>query len=179
MQHSTTQHAVMTRWLVQQQKTPSPRLSVYPGKASHRCRGLCTRLAAEPAEHSGPTPSTSQATDGDIQDNPQELLIERQLKGRRKKPQGPKVIAPAVERAYGGGPQTGSAQLEALALQGLAVLFCIILGLGIFLAASGFLPETWDQFAQDYVYKSFTPVVFLFLTCSSIYGIWKSRQGPM
>ena len=41
----------------------------------------------------------------------------------------------------------------------------------------GFLPESADQFIQDYVYKAFTPSIGLFLLGSTLYGLWKSRQG--
>ncbi|KAJ4953335.1 hypothetical protein NE237_030167 [Protea cynaroides] len=39
----------------------------------------------------------------------------------------------------------------------------LILVEGIVLAASGFLPEEWDQFLVKYLYPSFTPTVFLFV----------------
>lgn len=37
----------------------------------------------------------------------------------------------------------------------------------------GFLSESLDQFAQDVVYKTFSPTVGLFLACSAGYGLWK------
>lgn len=37
----------------------------------------------------------------------------------------------------------------------------------------GFLSEGLDQFAQDVVYKTFSPTVGLFLACSAGYGLWK------
>lgn len=37
----------------------------------------------------------------------------------------------------------------------------------------GFLPESWDQFAQDVVYKTFSPTLGIFLASSAGYGVWK------
>jgi hypothetical protein len=55
----------------------------------------------------------------------------------------------------------------------LAILFFVILAEGIFLAASGFLPESLDQFAQDVVLPAFTPTVGVLLAISTLYGLWK------
>ena len=41
----------------------------------------------------------------------------------------------------------------------------------------GFLPESWDQFAQNVVYKTFSPTVGFFLACSAAYGVWKVRHA--
>jgi hypothetical protein len=43
-------------------------------------------------------------------------------------------------------------------------------------SVQGFLPEAADQFVQDYIYKAFSPTVGLFLACSTLYGVWKTRQ---
>ena len=37
----------------------------------------------------------------------------------------------------------------------------------------GFLPEQYDQFAQDVVFKTFTPSVGVLLAGSAAYGLWK------
>jgi hypothetical protein len=37
----------------------------------------------------------------------------------------------------------------------------------------GFLPESLDQFAQDYVLPAFTPTLGVFLAISTLYGLWK------
>ncbi|XP_042503727.1 protein LPA2-like [Macadamia integrifolia] len=53
----------------------------------------------------------------------------------------------------------------------------LILVEGILLAASGFLPEAWDQFFVKYLYPSFTPTVFLFVGGTVTYGVLKYLQN--
>ncbi|KAK9844225.1 hypothetical protein WJX84_000053 [Apatococcus fuscideae] len=108
-----------------------------------------------------------------------DLAIERQLKSRRNQPQRPRVNAPQVDALKGGGGSEldKMGQTEGRFVGGLALLFCIILLEGLFLAGSGFLPEEYDLFAQNYVFKAFTPSIGLLLAGSSAYGLWKSRQG--
>ncbi|KAK4363439.1 hypothetical protein RND71_018680 [Anisodus tanguticus] len=53
----------------------------------------------------------------------------------------------------------------------------IILVEGILLAASGFLPEAWDNFFVKYLYPSFTPTVFLFVAGTVAYGVLKYLQN--
>ncbi|XP_066324810.1 protein LPA2-like [Miscanthus floridulus] len=57
-----------------------------------------------------------------------------------------------------------------LAWLGLGI---IILVEGIALAASGFLPEEYDNFLVKYLYPSFTPTVVLFLAGTVGYGVLK------
>ncbi|GFP88284.1 protein low psii accumulation 2 chloroplastic [Phtheirospermum japonicum] len=56
-------------------------------------------------------------------------------------------------------------------------LGAIILLEGIALAASGFLPEAWDNFLVKYLYPSFTPTVFLFVAGTVAYGVLKYLQN--
>ena len=42
-----------------------------------------------------------------------------------------------------------------------------------FACLQGFLPESWDLFAQNVVYKTFSPTVGIFLASSAGYGVWK------
>ncbi|KAK4745411.1 hypothetical protein SAY87_011723 [Trapa incisa] len=53
----------------------------------------------------------------------------------------------------------------------------VILIQGIALAASGFLPEEWDKFFVKYLYPSFTPTVFLFVSGTVAYGVLKYLQN--
>ncbi|XP_073102799.1 protein LPA2 [Elaeis guineensis] len=53
----------------------------------------------------------------------------------------------------------------------------LILVEGVALAASGFLPEEWDNFFVKYLYPSFTPTVFLFVGGTVAYGVFKYMQG--
>jgi len=46
------------------------------------------------------------------------------------------VLAPQVQQAYSGAPQTAAGQAETLAVRGLGVFFLVILAEGIFLAVS-------------------------------------------
>lgn len=43
----------------------------------------------------------------------------------------------------------------------------------------GFLPESLDDFAQNVVFKTFSPTVGLFLACSAAYGLWKVSAADM
>ncbi|OIT25260.1 PREDICTED: protein LOW PSII ACCUMULATION 2, chloroplastic [Nicotiana attenuata] len=56
-------------------------------------------------------------------------------------------------------------------------LGAIILLEGLLLAASGFLPEAWDNFFVKYLYPSFTPTVFLFVAGTVTYGVLKYLQN--
>ena len=97
-------------------------------------------------------------------------------------------------------------KLESSAVLVLISLFVAIIGQGLFLAVSvsalncsfwdvfslglrempdllhclqGFLPESWDLFAQNVVYKTFSPTVGIFLASSAGYGVWKVSTTEM
>ncbi|XP_028801701.1 protein LOW PSII ACCUMULATION 2, chloroplastic [Neltuma alba] len=53
----------------------------------------------------------------------------------------------------------------------------VILVEGIFIAASGFLPEELDKFCVNYLYPSFTPTVFVFVAGTVVYGVYKYLQN--
>ncbi|EFN57741.1 hypothetical protein CHLNCDRAFT_143005 [Chlorella variabilis] len=92
--------------------------------------------------------------------------------------EGPTVISPVRDQVYGGGPLTAEQQAENSVVGLLAALFFVILAEGIYVAASGFMPQALDQFAQDVVLPAFTPTLGLFLAISTAYGLWKTRAGP-
>ena len=129
-------------------------------------------------------PSTSTQPENDDDDD---LAIERMAKARRPKSKAsptasssgsyPKVISATRDQVYGGGPLTPTQQFENAAISFLALLFFVILCEGVFLAATGFMSESLDQFAQDVVYPAFSPTLGFFLLCSSLYGLWKTGAG--
>ena len=127
-------------------------------------------------------PSTSGAASAEDGDD---LLIERQMAKRRPKGKAPpppppgsyKVISAARDQVYGGGPLTQAQQFENAYIAFLAFVFFVILAEGVFLAASGFMSDSADQFAQDVVYPAFSPSLIFFLACSSAYGLWKTGTG--
>lgn len=86
-------------------------------------------------------------------------------------------------------PSEANAELETRILYVLSSLFGLIIVNGIVIAASvscclwsnltvclqGFLPESVDSFIEKVLYPSFSPLVLVFLACSTLYGIWKTR----
>lgn len=83
---------------------------------------------------------------------------------RRAPPKRP-LIAPEAD------PQ--AQQYESVFVLLWAGLGILILVEGILLAASGFLPEEWDNFLVKYLYPDFTPTVGLFLLGAVAYGLYK------
>ncbi len=136
------------------------------------------RPRAPPPRAADGDPGPSESTD--------ELPIEaaRRRAARAPKPaaagkqQQPfKVVAPLRDQALGGGPLTEEQVAEGYAVSALALVFALIIGEGVFLAASGFLPEGADAFATDVVYPAFSPTLGVFLAGSSAYGLWKTRSN--
>ncbi|XP_031493705.1 protein LPA2 [Nymphaea colorata] len=79
------------------------------------------------------------------------------------------ATATATEKDDGGAlPEQEKAFI--LVWLGLGLL---ILVEGIALAASGFLPDEWDNLFVKYLYPSFTPTVVLFLGGTVAYGVFK------
>jgi len=70
-------------------------------------------------------------------------------------------------------------QTETVFVGVLLVVFLLIMGMGGFVAVSGFLSDDLDQFAQNAVYPAFTPAVGFFLLLSSAYGLFKASKGEI
>jgi len=75
-------------------------------------------------------------------------------------------------------PAVTKARYERLFLRAIAALFLTILGFGLLIGVSGFLPPEWDLFIQNTVFPIFSPLIGVFLVFSSAYGLFKSREDP-
>lgn len=131
--------------------------------------------------------STSTSATSSSNKDDDDLWIEQELRRRKKARSGganknksgggPNVIAPAVSRAKGEAAAQPADGAEAAALQFLGAFFVVLLLEGLALAASGFFPESVDAFITEKVYPSYSPQLGVFLLCSSLYGLWKSKQN--
>ncbi|MQM10235.1 hypothetical protein Taro_043126 [Colocasia esculenta] len=93
------------------------------------------------------------------------------------------VQTPSSLYSRGGGGSLGEEQRQQQTVSESAFLLTwlglglLILIEGVALAASGFLPEQWDNFFVKYLYPSFTPTVFVFVGGTVAYGVLKYLQG--
>ncbi|XP_038970748.1 protein LOW PSII ACCUMULATION 2, chloroplastic [Phoenix dactylifera] len=104
-------------------------------------------------------------------------------KKQRGKERGSVIRRSPVKRSsmpYSGSKKEDQGQQSvnesAFLLTWLGLGFLILIE-GVALAASGFLPEEWDNFFVKYLYPSFTPTVFLFVGGTVAYGVFKYLQG--
>ncbi|WVZ04099.1 hypothetical protein V8G54_024905 [Vigna mungo] len=108
-------------------------------------------------------------------------------KKQKQKQKGQRERASVIRRtplekpAFASEEQKGKAKEEGknesaflLAMLGFGIVIFIE---GIGLAASGFLPQQWDQFFVKYLYPSFTPTVLLFVAGTVGYGVLKYLQN--
>lgn len=137
----------------------------------------CNRVKRQAVESE--TKSNKSPADDDNDDIP----FEKQMKSRKsKRNKGKKASVqdlqpdPLPPRAKPDSMPMAN-QIDSSAVLVLASLFIAIIGQGLFLALSGFLPETWDKFATDVIYKTFSPSLGIFLAGSAAYGVWRSKQG--
>ena len=72
-----------------------------------------------------------------------------------------------------------AAAQEAAVVAILGVLFLGVIGFGLVLAASGFLSEEADAFITEKLYPFYTPYCGVFLACSALYGVAKTRGFGM
>lgn len=90
---------------------------------------------------------------------------------RRSAPQQPLLQSAPKENQV--------SQIESAYVVALGLFLGLIFVEGVALAASGFLPEDWDEFLVKSLYPSFTPTVGLFLVAAAGYGVFKYRGiGP-
>ncbi|KIZ04340.1 hypothetical protein MNEG_3617 [Monoraphidium neglectum] len=120
-------------------------------------------------------PSTSGSTSSAEVDV--DAALARRRSRRRIQP-AVKVESAAVAQATGAAPQTPVGEFETAVVQLLGGFFALLLAEGLLLAASGFLPEDWDQFIENVLYPSFSPQMLAFLGASSFYGLWKTGKLP-
>ena len=132
--------------------------------------------AASTSSATSTSPNSTNKDDDDLWIE-QELRRRKKARGAKSKSGGPNVIAPAVSRAKGETAAQPADGAEAAALQFLGAFFVVLLLEGLALAASGFFPESVDAFITEKIYPSYSPQLGVFLLCSSLYGLWKSKQN--
>ena len=164
---------------------PHPRPCARPAHSA----APCTRPHALAAPRLLPRGTIARAANGDAPPPPKppvddELWIERELRARKRKRDAASKATAGAAKADGAsssatpGALTGADALEQNYVRFLGAFFAIILLDGVVLATSGFLPEAVDVFAENVLYPSFSPLIGVFLLCSSLYGLWKAgSQG--
>lgn len=158
-------------------------------KAKRPARLARTRSREEGAADTAETAETAKAAEtvnNNTESSGDDIQIEQMMASKRKskknrssapvsaKPYN--VVSAQRDAVYGDQPMSQIQQLETAVVQGLGLVFLLILAEGIFLGASGFMSAEMDQLAQDVVYPLFTPTLGLFLAGSTAYGLWKTKE---
>jgi len=121
--------------------------------------------------------STSVSAESTVADNGL-TATERALQAKRRQPKVRVTTPVSIDPSTGQRqiPLTEEQILEGRFVLGLGLVFVVILLQGLVVAASGFLPDDLDHWAQTSVLPAFTPTVGIFLFFSTIYGAWKSQS---
>lgn len=153
----------------------------------NRLDSIATSASSSDDDNEAAASTSTSATSSSTAKDDDDLWIEQELRRRKKARSGganknksgggPNVIAPAVSRAKGEAAAQPADGAEAAALQFLGAFFFVLLLEGLALAASGFFPENVDAFITEKIYPSYSPQLGVFLLCSSLYGLWKSKQN--
>jgi hypothetical protein len=130
------------------------------------------------------SPARAHASEDGKDTDEEDIQIEKMMSSKRKSRKGQAaepakpftVVSATRDSVYGDQPPSQIQQVETTVVQGLGLLFALILAEGIFLGASGFMSAEMDALAQDVVYPLFTPTLGVFLAGSSAYGLWKTRE---
>lgn len=158
----------------------SLRIQGVGGPSLARCSSACFAPIVRPSATSRSrlvSPARAQESDDDIQIEQMMASKRKSRKGQAVEPAKPyNVVSATRDSVYGDKPPSQIQQVETTVVQGLGLLFLLILAEGIFLGASGFMSAEMDALAQDVVYPLFTPTLGLFLAGSSAYGLWKTRE---
>jgi len=149
--------------------------STAPASTARRISG---RASTHIVRSAPPENNESVESADDIQIEQLMASKRKSKKGQAPEPAKPyKVVSAQRDSVYGDQPMSQMQQLETTVVQGLGLLFLLILAEGIFLGASGFMSAEMDQLATDVVYPLFSPTLAVFLAGSSLYGLWKTKEG--